>query len=240
MAILNDYNKLSESYQQTAVKPDKQFSTLPTVLKIAENFENKIILDLGCGSGFFSNEFAHHGAKKVIGIDNSIEQINLAKKNPLENTEHILADIFKDKLPTADIALAPYVVNYATDTKQLVKLFQNIYDNLNEKGKFIIVVDLPEGKDLKKFGAIKNVLGEKINGAKIEIQLFNNAKFICSLNAVYFTPSTLEKTLYSVGFTDVVWHKPIISEEGIKKLGNEFWKGYIESSELGYISATKI
>ena len=240
MAILNDYNKLSESYQQTAVKPDKQFSTLPTVLKIAGNFENKIILDLGCGSGFFSNEFAHHGAKKVIGIDNSIEQINLAKKNPLENTEYILADIFKDKLPTADIALAPYVVNYATDTKQLVKLFQNIYDSLNEKGKLIIVVDLPEGKDLKKFGAIKNVLGEKIDGAKIEIQLFNNAKFICSLNAVYFTPSTLEKTLYSVGFTDVVWHKPIISDEGIKKLGNEFWKGYIESSELGYISATKI
>ena len=135
MPILNDYNKLSESYQQTAVKPDKQFSTLPTVLKIAGNFENKVVLDLGCGNGFFSNEFAHNGAKKVFGVDNSIEQINLAKKNPLENTEYILADIFEDKLPVADIALAPYVVNYATDTKQLVKLFQNIFDSLTEKGK---------------------------------------------------------------------------------------------------------
>lgn len=240
MAILNDYNKLSESYQQTAVKPDKQFSTLPTVLKIAGNFENKTILDLGCGSGFFTNEFARKGAKKVIGIDNSVEQINLAKKNPLENTEYILADIFKDNLSTADIVLAPYVVNYATDIDQLVKLFQNIYTSLNKNGKLIIVVDLPEGKDLKKFGAIKNVLGEKVDGAKIEIQLFNNEKFICLLNAVYFTPSTLENTLQSAGFTDIVWHRPIISEEGIKKFGNEFWKGYIESPELGYLSATKI
>ena len=99
MAILNDYNKLSESYQQTTVKPDKQFSTLPTVLKITGNFENKVILDLGCGSGFFSNEFAHNGAKKVFGVDNSVEQINLAKKNPLENTEYVIADIFKDNLP---------------------------------------------------------------------------------------------------------------------------------------------
>lgn len=238
--MLNDYNKISGSYQQTDVKPDKQFSTLPTILKIAGNFENKIILDLGCGSGFFSNEFAHNGAKKVIGIDNSIEQINLAKKNPLENTEYILADIFEDKLPMADIVLAPYVVNYATDIEQLAKLFQSICDSLNANGKLIIVVDLPEGKDMKKFGAIKNVLGEKTDGAKIEIKLFNNEEFICSLNAVYFSPSTLEKTLYSAGFTDVVWHKPIISDEGIKKFGSEFWKGYIESPELGYVSATKI
>jgi len=240
MPILNDYNKLSESYQQTTVKPDKQFSTLPTVLKITGNFENKVILDLGCGSGFFSNEFAHNGAKKVFGVDNSVEQINLAKKNPLENTEYVIADIFKDNLPKADIVLAPYVVNYATDINHLVKLFQNIYTSLNKNGKLVIVVDLPEGKDLKKFGAIKNVLGEKVDGAKIEIQLFNNEEFICSLNAVYFTPSTLEKTLYSVGFTDVVWHKPTISDEGVKKFGNEFWKGYIESPELGYLSATKI
>src|SRR3989344_2453774 len=151
-----------------------------------------------------------------------------------------IADIFKDNLPKADIVLAPYVVNYATDINHLVKLFQNIYTSLNKNGKLVIVVDLPEGKDLKKFGAIKNVLGEKVDGAKIEFQLFNNEEFICSLNAVYFTPSTLEKTLYSVGFTDVVWHKPTISDEGVKKFGNEFWKGYIESPELGYLSATKI
>lgn len=240
MPILNDYNKLSESYQQTTVKPDKQFSTLPTILKIAGNFENKIILDLGCGSGFFSNKFAHNGAKKVFGVDNSIEQINLAKKYQRENTEYILADIFKDKLPMADIAIAPYVVNYATDTKQLAKLFQNIYNSLKLGGKLIAVVDLPEGKDLKKFGTIKKVLGEKVDGAKIEINLFNDEKFICTLNAVYFLPSTLEDTLRSVGFSEITWHKPIVSDSGIKKLGEDFWKGYIESPELGYLSATKI
>jgi len=239
MPLLNDYNKLSESYQQTAVKPDKQFSTLPTVLKIAGNFENKIVLDLGCGSGFFSNEFAHNGAKKVFGVDNSVEQINLAKKNPLENTEYVLADIFKDNLPVADIVNAPYVVNYATDINQLVKLFQNIYASLNKNGMLIIVVDLPEGKDLKKFGAVKNVLGEKIDGAKIEINLFNGEKFICTLNAVYFLPSTLEKTLRSIGFSDIAWHKPIVSDDGIKKFGEDFWKDYVESPELGYLTAIK-
>ena len=62
MPILNDYNKLSESYQQSSAKPDKLFSTLPTVLKIAGDFENKDVLDLGCGSGFFTNEFGGNSA----------------------------------------------------------------------------------------------------------------------------------------------------------------------------------
>lgn len=239
MPLLNDYNKLSESYQQTDVKPDKQFSTLPTVLKIAGNFENKIVLDLGCGGGFFSNEFARNGAKKVVGIDNSVEQINIAKKNSLENNKYILADIFKDKLPAADIVVAPYVVNYATEVNQLTKLFQNIYDSLNASGKLIIVVDLPEGKDLKKFGAIKKVLGEKVDGAKIEINLFNGEEFICTLNAIYFLPSTLENTLRLVGFDDIAWHKPIVSDDGIEKLGEDFWKGYVDSPELGYLTAIK-
>ncbi len=240
MPILNDYNKLAECYQQASVKPDKLFSTLPTILKIAGNFENKIILDLGCGSGFFTNEFAKNGAEKVIGIDDSAEQINFAKKNPLQNTEYILGDIFEGNLPITDIIIAPYVVNYATDKEQLTKLFQNIYDSLNKNGKLIAVVDLPEGKDLKKFGAIKNVLGEKVDGAKIEIQLFNNKELICTLNAVYFTPNTLENTLRIAGFGDIIWHKIIVSDEGIKKLGNAFWEGYINSSELGYISAIKL
>ncbi len=240
MPELNDYNKLAKNYQQASVKPDKLFSTLPTVLKIAGNLESKIILDLGCGSGFFTNEFAKNGAKKVIGIDNSVEQINLARKNPLQNTEYILGDIFEDNLPIVDIVIASYVVNYATDTEQLTKLFQNIYTSLSKNGKLIAVVDLPEGKDLKKFGAIKNVLGEKVDGVKIEIQLFNSEEFICTLNSVYFTPNTLENTLRLVGFSDIVWHKPIVSDAGMRKFGNEFWKGYIDSPELGYISAVKI
>lgn len=239
MSALNDYSKIAEIYQQTNVKPDKLFSTLPTVLKLSEDIIGKTILDLGCGNGFFTNAFAKAGAKKIIGIDSSAEQINLAKKNPRENTEYILGDIFKDKLPNANIIIAPYVVNYATDTEKLIKLFQNIFNSLNTKGIMVAVVDLPEEKDTKKFGAIKKVFGEKVDGAKIEIRLFDDEKFICTLNAVYFSPSTIENTLRSVGFSEVAWHKPIVSDNGIQKFGKDFWKEYIESSEIGYLTAKK-
>jgi SAM-dependent methyltransferase len=202
MSGLNDYNTLAEKYQQTLVKPDKRFSILPTILMIAGDVTDKTVLDLGCGSGFFSGEFANRGAKKVIGMDNSVEQIRIAKKIPLERAEYVLGDIFKDKLPSANLVLAAYVLNYAADAKQLANFFRSIYRSLRQNGKFIAVVDLPEGRD-------------------------------------YFTPQTLENALRSAGFKDVIWHKSIISDEGIKKFGAEFWKDYLESPELGYVSAMK-
>ena len=238
----NDYNnpnEFAEQYQRTLTKPDKLFSTLPTVLKLAGDCKDKVVVDLGCGSGFFTNEFAKKGAKKVVGVDNSREQLQRAKRNQLKNVEYMLGNIFEQSLPVADIILAPYVINYATDKKQLVKLFQHIHQSLNPNGILIGVVDLPEGRDLKKFGAIKEMKGKKTDGAQIKTKLYNKGKYICTLNAVYFTPPTLEHALQSVGFESITWQRPIISSNGLKKLGEKFWNGYCEAPELGYITAIK-
>jgi SAM-dependent methyltransferase len=238
---MNDYNSISVKYQKTFVKPDKQFSTLPTALHLIGEVKNKIILDLGCGSGFFTTEFAKGGAKKVIGIDNSKKQLELAQKQLHDNINYKFSDIFTDELPRADIVFAPYVINYAKNVEQLSALIRKIFKSLNDNGKLILVVDLPEeGNNLKKYGAVKTIIGEKKDGAKIKIDLYNEEQFICTLNAIYFTPHTLENALINAGFTNIKWHKPIISQEGIDKLGSNFWSGYQDSPELGYISAKKI
>ena len=45
------------------------------------NFENLIVLDCFCGSGAIGLEFLSRGSKEVIFVDNSLESINLTKKN---------------------------------------------------------------------------------------------------------------------------------------------------------------
>lgn len=238
--MLNNYNSLAEEYKKTSSKPDKLYSTLPTLLKIAGTLDNKTVLDLGCGSGFFTKAFASRGAKKVIGIDSSEEQIKLAFKDKQLNTDYIRGDIFKTSLPKANIILAPYVINYAQNNAELSTLLQNIYQSLENKGKVILVIDLPTGKDLKKFGAIKTLGNIPADGEKITIELFNQNQFICKLNAFYFKPETIEKALKEIGFKKVIWHTPIISNRGLQEYGKDFWEGYTEGPELGYVSAEKI
>ena len=44
------------------------------------SWKNKKVLDVGCGTGLFAHSVAKAGAKNVLGIDFSLEAINLAKE----------------------------------------------------------------------------------------------------------------------------------------------------------------
>src|SRR3989338_2489993 len=57
---------------------------LPNILRSLNIQKGEKILDLACGQGFFSREFAREGAE-VTGVDSSKKLIELAKKNSPKN-----------------------------------------------------------------------------------------------------------------------------------------------------------
>lgn len=232
---INEYDEIKD-YKKSHAKPDKQYSILPTVVQMAGNCENKVVVDLGCGTGFFSIPFADK-AKKVVGIDNSQSQLDLAVRH--EHVEYVRGDIFVDTLPNGDIFIVPFVANYAPTLPVLEHFFQSMHRSLLPNGTIILVVDLPNNKELKRFGATKKLLGPLRDETKLQITLFNGNERICDLNATYFTPATIESLLTKVGFTQVAWHAPIVSDKGINVFGSHFWEGYIQEPELGYLKATK-
>lgn len=101
--MLNNYNQLAKEYSKTDLKPDKYLSILPTVLQAVGDLSGKTVLDLGCGSGFFSRAFADAGAKDVLGIDSSLVQIDLAKQEPRLNVKYLVEDVFKTPLPRGGV-----------------------------------------------------------------------------------------------------------------------------------------
>lgn len=236
----NNYATLSNPYQRSHRKPDKHFSTLPTVLQLVGKCEGMTVLDLGCGSGFYTNEIAQLGAIQVVGIDNSQAQLDKAQHDRHPATEYVLGDIFTDSLPRANIIVAPYVINYAKSVDQLQNLFQKFFDSLENNGRIVLVVDLPSCTDLKRFGAVKTALGPKEDGTRIRIDLYDDMNdHICALYATYFLEETLVSLLEEVGFTAITWHTPIISNQGIEEYGAEFWENYTDDPQLGYLTALK-
>lgn len=232
---INAYDEIKD-YKKSHIKPDKQYSILPTVVEMVGDYKDKIIVDLGCGTGFFCIPFADK-AKRVLGIDNAQAQLDLAVQHA--NVAYIRKDIFTDSLPQGDIIIGSFVSNYASTVPILEYFFTSLYQSLLPNGKIILVVDLPNQKELKKFGALKKLLGSAKDETTLQITLFNNDEKICDLNATYFTPATIESTLKKVGFESIAWHKPIVSKEGIEKLGEQFWVGYTDDPELGYLTAKK-
>lgn len=237
---LNDYDALASGYGNSNVKPDKRYSILPTVLRMVGDCNGKTAIDLGCGAGFFTLPLAEAGASVVCGVDNSVAQIRWAEKLSRHKAiRYCIGDIFTQWGGPVDLVVAPFVVNYARTVPTLTHFFELIYKSLQVGGKAVFVIDLPNGKNLKRFGAVKKFLGPRADEAGIQIDLFKDEKLICSLFGVYFTPQTIESLLLQVGFRNVGWHKPFVSDEGISALGAQFWNGYVDDPELGYLTAEK-
>lgn len=230
--IINPYDNLASDYEQTSEKPDKKYSTLPTVLQLAGDMDGKTVVDLGCGSGFFARHCADAGAAHAIGVDNSEGELAIARAHPHSRVEFMNRNIFSDALPTGDVVLAAYVINYASSSQELKKLFDSVHTSIAPGGKFIGVIDEPAGHDTRRFGALKFLEDDRIR-----IELFNDEKFVCELFAHYFSRDQIETALREVGFKNITWHVPIISGEGLAKFGEDFWKNYAEQCELGYFVA---
>lgn len=240
MENINDFNKISEKYALSNEKADKKYSMLPNALNIIGPLKELSIVDVGCGDGFFTREFALR-AKRVYGIDNSFEQIKEAKKNPLENVEYILADMKEYSYFGSDVIFSPFVLNYIQGLNELSSLFFKFYSGLNFGGKLVGIVDMPKSCfwDMKKFGSVKK-MKKVCEGEKIEIDLYNVEELITTLYSFYHSCENLDGLLSSAGFSDISWHKPIVSSLGFERFGRDFWSEYLDKCDIAYFSARKV
>jgi len=89
------HDKWIELYSFYQVYPDSEYKRILEELKIFNEKKNSLLLDIGCGSGAFSEKLG--SVFKVVGIDISEEMIGVAKQNTHKNIEYIVADT--EKLP---------------------------------------------------------------------------------------------------------------------------------------------
>jgi ubiquinone/menaquinone biosynthesis C-methylase UbiE len=95
--------KLAQNYDQWYETPSGRYaaeSEKKLFLKLVDSKEGQSLLDIGCGTGYFSFWF-HSLGLKITGIDTSLEMLNVAKsKIKNENIKFIKADAYN--LPFSD------------------------------------------------------------------------------------------------------------------------------------------
>jgi len=114
----------------------------PNLMRLMTLEEGEKVLDLACGTGFFSQEFSKAGAH-VIGVDISEELILIAKKGSLENvtffvsSSHNLSMIKDDSIDKVAFVLAIQNVEKPRET------LLECYRVLKSQGKMFIVMNHP-------------------------------------------------------------------------------------------------
>lgn len=111
--------------------------------KILPNFENKRVLDLGCGYGWHCKYAISHGAAYVLGTDISNKMLEIAnEKNSYPNIEYqcIAMEDLEFAKNSFDCVISSLAFHYVEDFEKLVK---KISTWLQQEGEFVFSVEHP-------------------------------------------------------------------------------------------------
>lgn len=114
-----------------------------TLEKLLPNFQDKSVLDLGCGYGWHCIYAAEHGAKKVHGVDLSEKMIAVAReKTQFKQVTYQQADIATVDFPenSFDIVMSSLAFHYLPDFAGIAK---KVHHYLKPAGIFVFSVEHP-------------------------------------------------------------------------------------------------
>lgn len=132
-------SKFLEEYKKAPLL--HPFVVFPALHKALGDVRNKKILDLGCGSGYFSHSLVQRGAN-VVGVDISEKWIDICKKEyaNVKNLEFFIADGFDLRQfadETFDFVIMNMVFINISALDKVKKIFQEVSRVLKKSGQLI-------------------------------------------------------------------------------------------------------
>lgn len=165
-------DSVAKRFQQEAMTniPDYE-RVLGMCLGVAnKKFDKNIsIIDVGSALGHTMDIFVKDGFKNISGVDNSAEMIT----NSLYKHKVVLSS----KLPKGnyDMVLANWTLHFVDERKQYI---QDIYDNMNQNGVFILSDKTPQNDIIKEmyydFKRNNGVSNEYIYGKEERLKGYMN------------------------------------------------------------------
>ncbi|MEU6017702.1 class I SAM-dependent methyltransferase [Streptomyces sp. NPDC047515] len=112
------YDEIGEAFEGFKTLPLARYGEVPSFLAMVGDVNGKSILDLACGTGFYSREFKRRGASHVLGVDISSEMVAAAQAmedNDSLGIHYEIGDVAELRTfdQRFDIAVAVQAFNYA-------------------------------------------------------------------------------------------------------------------------------
>ncbi len=214
----------------------------PMVIGSLGDVTERRILDVGCGDGLFDRALAFRGAK-VTGYDKASNLITIAKREEerrRDGIDYVEADattFVADK--PFDEAVSVMVLPYAPDEAALTQFFASTYRALNEGGRFHSVIFNPDFQAFNEVVANRRFV--KLDDLNVEVQFLKPNTLDVDFTAILhqFSREEYEAAAKSGGFDSVDWRPLQPTTESLEKLGQQFWRGAIDTQPYALVVARR-
>lgn len=236
------YDTIVPEYEEIRSKDNvKEMTEMENVKQAISPFvTDASVLELACGSGFYSHELLNWGAKCVYGVDVSSEMIDVANKS-LELEQNSKDPEKRNRLAFAvadcsipilypdapyDLVFAAWLLTFAPGFKTLRNMFKNVFMNLKEGGHFVTVCSPPVDdqkeyfmkeqevrKDLKIKGIFyRELLDEFKSGIKYRV--YCNPQKNKFFDSFRLNKQTYVDAAKAAGFTNgITWREVQVPEK---------------------------
>lgn len=142
------WGKVSGWYEKTVQdeKSTQQEAILPNLVSTLKNsVKDKVVLDLGCGTGFFVHTLLMSGAKKVIAVDVDEELLKVVKQKYMNTDKVEVLQADAEKLEGIDTDSVDVILSVESlvNMRRLDKVTSEMRRVLTGGGKVVAVVNHP-------------------------------------------------------------------------------------------------
>lgn len=238
---VQQYDEIGEAFEGFKSLPLIRYGEVPSFLDMVGDVSGKSVLDLACGTGFYSREFKRRGATDVLGVDISAEMIAAARASERREPLGVLYEVgdvaeLRPLDRRFDIALAVQCLNYAEGVAQMERMCRNIQDSLVPGGEFFVFAQKPDYRfdnaSLDTYGFRCEPTGEETEvGPRVRVTALLDPQPI-SIVSTAPRREVYEKCLRAAGFGEVQWVPLQVSEAGIREYGEDFWADLLANPPL--------
>jgi len=229
---VQQYDEIGEAFEGFKSLPLIRYGEVPSFLGMVGDVSGKSVLDVACGTGFYSREFKRRGATDVLGVDISVEMIaaaqDIEKRDPT-GARYEVGDVgeLRSLDRRFDIAVGVQCLNYAESTAELERMCRNIHRSLVPGGEFFVFAQKPDYQfdcaSLDKYGFLCEPTGEETEmGPRVRVTALLDPQPISILGTVP-RREVYEECLRATGFSEVEWVPLQVSEAGVRDFGEDFW-----------------
>ena len=247
--IANEYRLVEETPAQKYIYDENLRCQLEQV-----GVKEKRVVVLHCGSGYRARIVKEAGARDVLGIDLSYNNLRIAEdiedKHPL-GIQYVSSDVFLDDVQgnipkefvgTTDIVVGYFAFDHAMNKSELNMLALNTRKLLKSDGVFLGMIDCPQGDESlpPKYGVVlsfdeKN--DTKREGQPRRVSIYKDNMEVTHFHNFIWKSDTIKNTLEQVGFKDVKIAPAVVNDFSKASCANAFWKEYEETPDQIVVEA---
>lgn len=253
------YDDIGATYEEMRKLPIAILQDANVKAAVAPFIKGAKILDLACGTGYYSKQFLECGAKQVVGIDISkgmVDAANASSSN-LQGLSFYVADcsvpVRYDDGPF-DIVFGAWLLNYASKGEEMASMFRNASVNLKESGHFIGVTPPPtddprehseralEARPAQYGDVVVTITQDVEEGVATHLNATMKAGKV-EFDAYHLRKSVYEKSVRKGGLEGaLVWRpvdSPDIDSDVLESLRSPSWANYLAVPHFSVLVVSK-